>query len=186
MSLGLKSSWLSDKSQKTLRRWASRDECYRDTWLGELGQWTLTGPATPTPLWGQLFHDSHATSVIACGGLLKYPPIEAEVMRDVLLSAGVPNAVIWLETRSTTTAENLTYVLPILDELGTRSIVLVTDWFHLPRAKLVAHRLGLSCAKASPGPQRTYIGQQALAALYEIPAYIADWLRLKGRPRPNS
>lgn len=107
-------------------------------------------------------------------------------MRDVLLSAGVPNAVIRLETRSTTTAENLTYVLPILDELGRRSIVLVTDWYHLPRAKLVARRLGLSCAKASPGPQTTYIGQQALAALREIPADIAYWLRLKGRPRPNS
>lgn len=107
-------------------------------------------------------------------------------MRDILRSAGVPDEVIRLETRSTTTGENLNFVLPILDELGTRSIVLVTDWYHLPRARLVARRLGLGCVGSSPGLQGAYFGQQARSALREIPAYIAYWLCLKGRPGPKS
>mgnify|MGYP002629130778 CR=1 FL=1 len=134
----------------------------------------------------KLFHESKDAYVVACGGLLKHPPIEAEVMRDILRSAGVPDEVIRLETRSTTTGENLNFVLPILDEFGTRSIILVTDWYHLPRAKLVARRLGLSSVGASPGLQATHIGQQARSALREIPAYIAYWLRLKGRPGRKS
>ena len=96
----------------------------------------------------KLFHESNAAYVVACGGLLKHPPI--------------------------------------LDDLGTRSIILVTDWYHLPRAKLVARRLGLSCVGVSPGLRATHIGQQARSALREIPAYIAYWLRLKGRPGPKS
>lgn len=101
-------------------------------------------------------------------------------MRQQLLEAGVPDGAILLEARSTTTSENLNFVLPILDRLGTRSIVLVTDWYHLPRARLVARRLGLDVKGSSPGLHRTNVAQQTRSALREIPAYIAYYLRLRG------
>ena len=111
---------------------------------------------------------------------MKHAPTEAKAMRQQLLEAGVPDGAILLEARSTTTSENLNFVLPILDRLGTRSIVLVTDWYHLPRARLVARRLGLDVKGSSPGLHRTNVAQQTRSALREIPAYIAYYLRLRG------
>lgn len=125
----------------------------------------------------QLFHAGRVQRIIPCGGLGKHPPSEAEAMRRLLVEAGVSTDRITLEDRSTTTGENIANALPLLDG---DDVIVVTDWYHAPRARLVARRAGLKAASASPGLRGAAPVQQVKMALREIPAYLAYALRLRG------
>jgi uncharacterized SAM-binding protein YcdF (DUF218 family) len=90
-----------------------------------------------------------ASALIACGGLGKHGPSEAQVIKDICRAAGVPAERIHLEDRSTSTEENIRFALPILARLKTERVFVVTDRYHSLRAVLVARRFGLN-AIASP------------------------------------
>lgn len=96
-------------------------------------------------------------------------------MRDLLVGLGVPANAITLEDRSTNTAENIRNALALLE---TREVIVVTDWFHAPRARLVARREGLRVRSASPPLKGAKPLAQARGALREIPAYVVYLLRL--------
>lgn len=98
-----------------------------------------------------LFNTGKVAGVIACGGLGRNPPSEADIIVALCRAAGVPEANLWREDRSTSTIENMRFVLPILQEIGTRHVVIVTDRYHVPRALLTARRFGLD-AIADPAP----------------------------------
>lgn len=108
--------------------------------------------------------------IICCGGLGKHPPSEAQVMSDLLRTAGVPTADIALEDTSTTTAENIANAVPLLD---TDAVIIITDWYHAPRARLVARRAGLIAASSAPSLDGARVWPQTKAALREVPAFIA-------------
>ena len=91
-------------------------------------------------------------ALIACGGLGRHAPSEAQVIRQICLDAGVPAACIHLEDLSTTTEQNIRLALPILRSLKTERVFVVTDGYHSLRAVLIARRLGL-IATASPTTQ---------------------------------
>lgn len=98
----------------------------------------------------RLFLEGAVGGIIASGGVGRHPPAEAEVIRDICIEMGVPAGAIRLEDRSTTTAQNLALSQPLLDD-PTGPVVIVTDLYHLPRAKLVAKRLGMRATGAHPG-----------------------------------
>lgn len=54
-----------------------------------------------------------------------------------LVAAGVPEKAIWVETAAESTFENASFSLPILRQWNTRSVLLVTSWFHSRRATSV-------------------------------------------------
>lgn len=124
----------------------------------------------------QLYHDGEVDQLIACGGLGKHPPSEAAAMYDLLVSAGVPAGAITLEDQSTTTGENIAMAVPLLK---TRDVVIVTDWYHGPRARLVARRNGLRAKSVASSMKGAKAAVQIRAVLREIPAYVAYALRIK-------
>ncbi len=68
---------------------------------------------------------------------------EAQCMRDYLVSLGISEDRIFMEDKSTDTAENLRFSKRIISENGLpESITLVTDGFHQLRAELIAKRCG--------------------------------------------
>ena len=69
---------------------------------------------------------------------------EAEIARRVLLSLGVPDEMIYVETRSLTTGQNARYSAEILRREGFTQPILVTSAFHLPRAVLYFEREGFA------------------------------------------
>jgi uncharacterized SAM-binding protein YcdF (DUF218 family) len=119
-----------------------------------------------------MYHQGRISQLIVCGGLGRYPPTEAAVMRDILTNAGVPANVISLEDRSTNTLENIRNALPILTKLHTKNVLIVTDLYHAPRAKLIARRLGLNAKSASPPLAGASLRQIIKSGLREIPAYL--------------
>lgn len=144
--------------------------------------------ASPTLLrrtrWAaRLWHGGAARAVVPCGGTGRHPPSEAEVMRRLLTSEGVPECVIHLEARSTSTAENVAYARPILRDLGLGSVLIVSDAYHLPRAALLARRAGLVVATSAPPWRDASIAAQLKGAAREVPAFLAAWMRLRASDR---
>lgn len=88
-----------------------------------------------------LYRQGLAPRVLVSGG--KKPGdqhSEGEAGRDYLLGLGLPPGALQAETRSRSTFQNLALALPWIR--GKR-IIVVTDQPHLPRALLLAQRLGL-------------------------------------------
>lgn len=82
--------------------------------------------------------------LVVSGGLTRYPPTEAEVMRAIAVDLGVPEQRIIVEDVAVNTFENAVYTGRIIRERGWRQVIVVTDWFHMPRSLYVFRRLGLS------------------------------------------
>lgn len=75
---------------------------------------------------------------------------EADAMSDVLeRELGVP--VRWREVRSRDTADNALFSAQILQADGVRRIVLVTEAFHMPRARKLFEHAGLQVVSAPTG-----------------------------------
>ena len=78
---------------------------------------------------------------------------EAEAMYRYLTRRGADEAQIWKEDKSTSTLENLAFSLALMEEKGldikNATIAIVTNEFHLFRAKHIAGTLGLDAIGVS-------------------------------------
>ncbi len=83
--------------------------------------------------------------VLGCAGARANSP---SVMRDLLRGGGVPDDLIWLESRSQNTHENAVYGAAILKEHGIRQIALVTDAQSMRRAAACFRKQGITVIPA--------------------------------------
>ena len=105
---------------------------------------------------------------------------EAEAMRRWLESAGVAPERVLMESRATTTEENIAYSLEILRQRGAAdaSVAIVSSEYHLYRAKAlaraqgVAEPLGVAGRTSYPVLRLNYFLREAFAVAY---------LRMRGR-----
>ena len=93
-----------------------------------------------------VFFDRNAGYLLVSGGIVGPPPAEARAMREMALSRGVAAEQIVVEDLARNTFENAVYTGRIIRERQWRRVVIVTDEFHLPRARYVFRRLGLKVA----------------------------------------
>lgn len=78
-------------------------------------------------------------------------PAVAEVMRDTLVSMGVPASGVVAETASRSTYENALLSKPLLVARSAQRIVLVTEALHMPRAAAAFRALGFEVVAAPTG-----------------------------------
>lgn len=95
-----------------------------------------------------LWKKGHVDLIITTGGMSPSGRSEAEVLAGILKDAGVPHNRIRLEEQSRTTWENISLSCPLLPK--DAEVVLVTDAYHGPRARMMARRLGLTARSSSP------------------------------------
>ena len=89
------------------------------------------------------------------------------IMLAPLLKAGIEKSNIHHEQAATSTVENAKFTDPILDELGVKRVVLVTNWFHVPRSLAVFQR---------------YQPEREFAAAFEPkPEKMSNWHRYASR-----
>ena len=81
-----------------------------------------------------------ATLVILSGGGV---PSEAMVALELLRDEHVPPELVHLEEDASTTYENILLSWEIAQAAGYSGLVLVTDGYHLPRARIAASILGI-------------------------------------------
>lgn len=124
-----------------------------------------------------LFHAGHGDVVIPCGGLGRFPPTEAAAMAALLHDAGVPEGAIRLEDRSTNTVENIRYASALLG--AERDVLIVSDAYHLPRARLIAQREGLRVLVSAPPLKGARVWPQVKGWIREVPGVLAVLLRIR-------
>jgi uncharacterized SAM-binding protein YcdF (DUF218 family) len=111
---------------------------------------------------------------------------EAEAMRQIALSAGVPSAALVLEPRSRTTLENATETAKLLTLGGQSAVLLVTDGYHALRARLLFRMAGLTVVgvHTAPVPLRPRLAMTA-AECVKLPINLVRAALLKLRPAPK-
>lgn len=119
-----------------------------------------------------LYKNHYAPKILMSGGTDKGGNVnEAETMKTIAIEDGIPAADILVETKSTSTYQNLTFSQKILNNAGLRSAIIVTDPSTNARAGLVASKLHYTYS-LSPDMSTTcshlsdYIFREPLAIIY--------------------
>ena len=82
-------------------------------------------------------------TVVVCGAMAgQEPRPEGDVMRELLLADGVAETMIYVDSTSTDTRQNMQNAKAILDGLGLSKPLVVTSDYHLPRALEIAGDAG--------------------------------------------
>lgn len=105
---------------------------------------------------------------------------EAAVARKYAMSRGIPDRAIVLEIKGRTTSESMRAVARIMDDRERKSVILVSDPFHMLRLSILARRFGLepytSPTRTSPiTPNREERWKYMVSESVKVPlAYIFE------------
>jgi len=116
---------------------------------------SVWGKHTPSPILdGRLektiaiFKSGQVEKVVVTGGTKRFGTVESEVQAWYLMENGVPGSDIIVDQSTFCTSEQAIFVKRILiDSLGLKKIVIVTDSWHLPRALLMCRWQGIPDSK---------------------------------------
>ncbi|GAB4420641.1 MAG: YdcF family protein [Bryobacter sp.] len=124
-----------------------------------------------------LYRQGLAPRIVTTGGAGGDPVhTEAEVSRHYLAGKGVPAENIFLESNGASTAQSIAASAEILRRQNWTSCILVSDGYHLFRAKKIMESHGFRCL-GSPRPAREtsqaeaawlYLRQAAGYSLYQL------------------
>lgn len=130
----------------------------------------------------ELYKEKYAPKLLFSGGINHGNNVnESQVMKEIAMSLGVPQEDILLESVSTSTYENMLFSKKLLVEKNMDHILLVTEPFHLPRAILVARKLGLKVI-GSPAVKSCCWSNNKYLSRYFIKEPLAImFYKLKGR-----
>jgi uncharacterized SAM-binding protein YcdF (DUF218 family) len=128
----------------------------------------------------RLFREGMAPFIITTGGAGDPKYSEGEVGRDYLLSLGVPEADLIAETQADNTDESTQRAAVIMRRNGFDSVLLVSDAYHMFRAKRMMQRQGFT-AYISPRPESVpkTIWGRFLAASREAFSYVLYRMHLR-------
>ncbi len=129
----------------------------------------------------ELYQAGASEVIVVTGGNLPGDVYtEAESGRNYLVERGVPGAAILMEPLSSDTEESMTNVATLLSERGIGDVLLVSDGFHLYRAKMLAEENGLSAQAndADNSPIEQGSSTEFRYMIRETFAVVAHWLRL--------
>lgn len=104
----------------------------------------------------RLYQLKKASRVLVSSGIGYHRPdgtwrTEAEDMRDILLTYGVPGEAIDLEPKALNTRENAEYSRAVLSKAGANTILVVTTAYHLKRATELFRKQGFSVTPVGAG-----------------------------------
>ena len=109
---------------------------------------------------------------------------EADAMRELALGEGVRSEAMLLEDRSRNTVENAVFSAALLRGKGGRRVIVVSEAYHLLRARILFKAAGLEVVAASAPPVR--LRRDFLMYLRESVALPRSLLRLAlGGARPK-
>lgn len=115
--------------------------------------------------------------IVCCGAKGKdEPACEGDVMRELLISEGIPEDMVIPETKSGDTHANIENAARLLSEKdpAIKSPLIVTSDYHLPRAIAIAKDLGVN-AQGAGSPCRPEIGFWLKNHMREALAWVKYW-----------
>ena len=103
------------------------------------------------------------------------PAPEGDVMREILLSRGVPESDVISDPASENTRENIANAWAILSEMGCERPLIVTSDYHLPRALAIAEDAGLEAPQGAGSLCRPELEYWLKNHLREALAWVKYW-----------
>lgn len=101
---------------------------------------------------GAALHAAGAAPLLVLSGGGVGPRPEAAVMAEIAREAGVPPASLLLEERSADTFENALMTGALLRPRRIARVILVSDGYHLPRARFLFRLAGLAVVGTASAP----------------------------------
>jgi uncharacterized SAM-binding protein YcdF (DUF218 family) len=170
-------------------RQAARDETRRADAIVVLGSavWPGGRPSTSLRLRTEhaisLYKQGYASTLFLTGGVGRFPPSEAAVMRRMALAAGVPESALVMDETATSTQESADNAAREAQARGWKSVLVVSEPFHMLRSSQMLRDAGSSLrleAYASPVTEsplhrverlrRYYTSREALALAWYFTA----------------
>jgi uncharacterized SAM-binding protein YcdF (DUF218 family) len=100
----------------------------------------------------RLYNEGAAPAILVSGGNLNFSSARgttpAEEMIELLTQLGVPAEAIWQQGQSENTHDDAVYSAEILREKEITEVILVTSAMHMPRAKALFEKQGISVIAA--------------------------------------
>jgi uncharacterized SAM-binding protein YcdF (DUF218 family) len=119
-----------------------------------------------------------APYIICTGGLSPgQRRSEAEACKEVLMNNGIPESMIYLESRSRSTEENAMYSKAIMAENNWSKALLITDGFHMLRASWIFNDYAISHYPAPVPGER--IRRRWYTMLLTREVFALQWQALK-------
>src|SRR4051812_5931417 len=140
-----------------IERQSTRDEAQPSDVILVLGAAEYSG--RPSPVFRarldhafDLYTRKLAPHIMTTGGAGGDPVFtEGGVGRSYLISRGVPSEAIVVENESESTVESLAMASEIMRRMGMRSVIVVSDGYHIYRVKRMLQSIGL---KVSGSPRK--------------------------------
>jgi uncharacterized SAM-binding protein YcdF (DUF218 family) len=151
---------------KRIERQSLMDEAQRSDVIVVLGAAEYNG--RPSPVLRarldhafELFQKGLAPLILTSGGAGGDPQYtEGQVGRDYLVRRGIPSEDIVVEGEGDSTVHTIFAVSEIMRRMGLRSAIIVSDGYHIYRAKRILQHEGMTVF-GSPRPESETSGWQA-------------------------
>jgi uncharacterized SAM-binding protein YcdF (DUF218 family) len=120
----------------------------------------------------ELYHRGVVPRIVVSGGRGRSGFEEADVMRGYLVAAGVPADRVVADRSGVDTWASARFVADFARRTGARRVLVVSQFFHVPRARLALRRQGLGVGGAHADYHEP---RDAWGLAREVPAW---WLYL--------
>jgi vancomycin permeability regulator SanA len=123
----------------------------------------------------ELYDAGFAPKIIMSGGIDAGGRNEPRAMRAYAVRKGVPADAILLDDKGKDTDNTVAHTIPLIEELGAKTILADSHFYHLPRIKMAyrAQRVNVLTTPCDPHP----LDKLPVAVAREIPAFWLYWLR---------
>jgi vancomycin permeability regulator SanA len=117
----------------------------------------------------QLYKSGRVNTLIVSGGLGKEGFYEGDKMKEYLVANGIPAGRVVVDNLGNNTRATANNVLKLKDSLGLKSIIVVSQYFHISRTKKLLRSRGFTdVSGVSP---RYFEFRDVYSVMREFPAY---------------
>jgi len=107
----------------------------------------------------ELFHSGISNFLLVTGGVGKYPPAEAQVMRRLAMEHGVSKEQVIMEESAKSTLESTIACSDIIKKNGWSTALIVSDKYHLLRSVLLFRQFGIHVFGSAPEDSKIEMGR---------------------------
>jgi uncharacterized SAM-binding protein YcdF (DUF218 family) len=119
--------------------------------------------------------------LVCCGGVGDAPPAEALVMASLAVRLGVPPGRLVIEDGSRSTMDQAEAVAEMVRREGWERVVVVTDRYHLPRARFLFRAAGVTVSGSGCGRGDGSLARWWGGVVREVPAWVKTLLTVSLR-----
>lgn len=129
-----------------------------------------------------LYRDGYFPKIVVSGATGKEGVPEGTAMKKYLIQAGLPEDAIIVDDQGVDTFASARKTAEILRAQNAKSVLVVTQYFHIPRSKLALSKFGISPIYNAHA--NYFEARDIYSVLREVPAYI-KYLARPSQPPPG-